>query len=60
MAKAVYGAGWNLIKLYFMVGLPSEEEQDIRDIIILARQIATVAGGLGRKAKLNVHRHVRT
>jgi radical SAM family uncharacterized protein/radical SAM-linked protein len=54
MAKAVYGAGWNLIKLYFMVGLPSEEEQDIRDIIILARQIATVAGGLGRKTKLNV------
>ncbi len=54
MARTVYEAGWNLIKLYFMVGLPSEEDQDLQDIIQLSRQVAKLAGKRGKKPKLNV------
>lgn len=52
--QAVYGAGWNLIKLYFMIGLPYEEERDLSDIIDLSRQVARLAGRRGKKANLNV------
>jgi radical SAM family uncharacterized protein/radical SAM-linked protein len=53
-ARAVYEAGWNLIKLYFMIGLPGEEEADVRDIAALAKAVAGTAHGRGKKAKLNV------
>jgi len=54
MASEVYKAGWNLIKLYFMIGLPGEEEQDRKDIIGLAQEVAGLAKGRGRKTILNV------
>ena len=54
MAHEVYGAGWNLIKLYFMIGLPKEVEQDRKDIIELARQVAGLAKGRGKKPVLNI------
>ena len=54
MAQTVYDAGWNLIKLYFMIGLPFEEMADLQDIVELAQQIAGLAGKRGRKHKLNV------
>jgi radical SAM family uncharacterized protein/radical SAM-linked protein len=53
-ARAIYGAGWNLIKLYFMIGLPLEEERDVEDIVGLSRRIMRFAGRNGRRAKLNV------
>jgi radical SAM family uncharacterized protein/radical SAM-linked protein len=53
-AQAVYEAGWNLIKLYFMIGLPGEEEADVRDIATLAKSVTGTAQGKGKKAKLNV------
>jgi radical SAM family uncharacterized protein/radical SAM-linked protein len=54
MAHSVYGAGWNLIKLYFMVGLPFEEMDDVHDIIRLAKAVAAKAPKRGRQPKLNV------
>jgi len=54
MARTVYGAGWNLIKLYFMIGLPFEKDKDLEDIVTLARQIADIPGKRGNKPKLNV------
>ena len=54
MARDLYGAGWDLIKLYFMVGLPQEKEEDILDIVRLAKQVAALAKGKGRKDILNV------
>jgi radical SAM family uncharacterized protein/radical SAM-linked protein len=40
MAKEIYGAGWDLIKLYFMIGLPFEEDKDLEDMIRLAGRVA--------------------
>lgn len=54
MAREVYGAGWNLIKLYFMIGLPGEEENDLHDIVALARGMASQSKHKGRKSGLNV------
>lgn len=53
-ARAVFKARWNLIKLYFMIGLPFETDKDIYDIIDLSREIAKLAGKKGKGAKLNV------
>ena len=38
-AKAFEG-GWNKVKLYFMLGLPTETEEDIKEIAHLADEIA--------------------
>jgi radical SAM-linked protein len=39
----IYKAGWNLIKLYFMIGLPGEQESDIEAIVNLSKKIARLA-----------------
>lgn len=39
--------GWNRVKLYFMIGLPTETEKDVSDIITVMEEIANLkrAGG---------------
>ncbi len=39
-AEAAYKAGWQRLKLYFMVGLPGESEEDIKNIVELSLQLA--------------------
>ncbi len=46
-ARAAWQGGWNLIKLYFMIGLPGETEDDLRAIPALARRLS----GLRRETK---------
>ena len=53
-AKIVYRSGWKLIKLYFMIGLPSEEDDDLQDIIDLAEQVTKLSGQKGRRENVNV------
>ncbi len=45
-ASTVFGEGWDLIKLYFMVGLPTETDEDLEGIIALSRKVLES----GRKA----------
>ncbi len=54
MARIVYKSGWKLIKLYFMIGLPSEEDEDLQDIVGLAEQVTRVSGQKGRRENVNV------
>ncbi|RLB42406.1 MAG: TIGR03960 family B12-binding radical SAM protein [Deltaproteobacteria bacterium] len=54
MARTIYKAGWNLIKLYFMVGLPFEKEHDVQDIVRLARLLLKLSPKRGKRAHLNV------
>jgi radical SAM family uncharacterized protein/radical SAM-linked protein len=53
-AAQVFDAGWNLIKLYFMAGLPSEREEDLAAICSLAQRIARQGGRAGRRGNVNV------
>ncbi len=39
-AMSAFTSGWNRVKLYFMLGLPTETEEDIEGIAILSDQIA--------------------
>ena len=41
-ASRIFAAGWNLVKLYFMIGLPTETDEDLDGIIELARTIAGI------------------
>ena len=54
-AGTVFSEGWDLIKLYFMVGLPTETDDDVLGIADLSRKVLDAgrkAGG--RKKKVNV------
>ncbi len=53
-AREIYEGGWNLIKLYFMIGLPSEEERDLSAIVELSKKIARLAPRGRRHNVLNV------
>ncbi|KJR46670.1 Fe-S oxidoreductase [Desulfosporosinus sp. I2] len=48
-AEAAFQKGWSTIKLYFMVGLPTETQEDIDGIIDLAKKVANLGTKLGRR-----------
>lgn len=51
----VYAEGWKLVKLYFMIGLPGEREEDLEGIIDLAEAVSRLGrGGKGRPGRANV------
>ncbi|MDQ0285505.1 radical SAM family uncharacterized protein [Desulfofundulus luciae] len=45
--SAAFAAGWQAIKLYFMIGLPAETEEDLRGIAELARRVLARGRELG-------------
>jgi radical SAM family uncharacterized protein/radical SAM-linked protein len=45
--ETAYRQGWNLVKLYFMIGLPTETDADIRELVDLIREV----GRIGKKVK---------
>lgn len=46
--RAAYGAGWNEVKLYFMLGLPTETEEDLLAIADLVAKIKREASIIRR------------
>lgn len=52
--KDAFGMGWRLIKLYFMIGLPTETDEDLDAIVDMVRQLHTIKGPNGRKGHINV------
>lgn len=52
---AIFSAGWNKIKLYFMIGQPFETDEDVIGITTLIRDILFIGRKLtGGRASLNV------
>lgn len=49
--RAAVGAGWRQLKLYFMLGLPTETDEDLEAIIDLARR----ARDAGRELRSDAH-----
>ena len=39
-ARMLFGLGWKSVKLYFMLGLPTETEEDLRGIVDLSRKVS--------------------
>jgi radical SAM family uncharacterized protein len=55
VAREVFSRGWVTIKLYFMIGHPSETLEDVQAIIDLAAAVLAEGRKIhGRKAKVNV------
>ena len=46
---AAFANGWQRVKLYFMVGLPTETDEDVEAIIDLVRQVLQIGYGYHRK-----------
>ena len=53
-AEAAFAAGWNRIKLYFMLGLPTETDDDVAEIARLSRRVLSV-GQRHRGGRAQVH-----
>ncbi len=41
-AERIFSRGWDSMKLYFMIGLPTEEEEDVREIVRVGRRAREV------------------
>jgi radical SAM family uncharacterized protein/radical SAM-linked protein len=54
-AERVFSRGWSKMKLYFMIGLPTEEDEDVRGIVATgARALAVGRRHKGGRAKVTV------
>ena len=53
-AEAIYSRGWTTIKLYFMIGHPSETIEDVQAIVDLCKAVLAVGRKtIGKKAQVN-------
>ncbi|MBN1806983.1 MAG: TIGR03960 family B12-binding radical SAM protein [Sedimentisphaerales bacterium] len=54
-AEAAYKAGWQRLKLYFMVGLPGETMEDVKRIVQLSFELATLRKKInGKTGQINI------
>ncbi|HYH03048.1 MAG TPA: TIGR03960 family B12-binding radical SAM protein, partial [Bacillota bacterium] len=49
-AEAAFRAGWQKLKLYFMIGLPTETPEDLDGIVELAREVLRIGKGIHPRA----------
>ena len=50
----VFSAGWDLVKFYFMIGLPAERDEDVRAIVKLSADALRRGKKLNPRAEINV------
>ncbi len=55
-ARDIFSLGWRSMKLYFMIGLPTETEEDILEIVNLAERVKNIGKSVsgGRPPQINV------
>jgi len=59
-AERVFSRGWSKMKLYFMIGLPTEEDEDVRDIVRTGARALQVAWRVQRNRRARVTVSVST
>jgi radical SAM family uncharacterized protein/radical SAM-linked protein len=52
--RRAFEAGWQVIKLYFMVGLPTETETDMAEMVELVNQLDRLRKRVRPKGRINV------
>jgi radical SAM family uncharacterized protein/radical SAM-linked protein len=50
----IFSAGWDLVKFYFMIGLPTERDEDVRAIVTLCAEALRRGKKLNPRAEINV------
>ncbi|MEX1309994.1 MAG: TIGR03960 family B12-binding radical SAM protein [Candidatus Sulfomarinibacteraceae bacterium] len=54
-AEAAFSKGWNSIKVYAMIGLPTETDEDLEELAILAEDLVKTGRRIrGRKVQIKV------
>lgn len=51
---SIFKSGWSLVKFYFMIGLPTEQDEDIEAIVDLTAKSLRMAKKHNRHAAINV------
>jgi len=55
IVESLFSLGWTAIKLYFMVGLPTETREDLEGLVGLATEMARLGKRIvGARARINV------
>ena len=52
--KDAFDLGWQVIKLYFMIGLPTETAEDLKALVDLVKALRQIKRPAGRRGKINV------
>jgi radical SAM family uncharacterized protein/radical SAM-linked protein len=52
--KDAFDLGWRVIKLYFMIGLPTETVEDLEALVDLVKALRQIKSPAGRRGKINV------
>ncbi len=52
--EEIIGAGWESLKLYFMIGLPTETEDDLEELTDLCSEVLRRARALGRVKQIAI------
>ena len=52
--RSAFEHGWERIKLYFMMGLPTETEEDLRGILDIAERAVAIGRSMKRRAEITV------
>ena len=53
-ARRVFSRGWHRLKLYFMIGLPTEEDSDVRGIVETGARMLAVGKGIAGPGRAEV------
>ncbi len=59
-AEAAYREGWSTIKLYYMIGIPGEMEEDLRAVVEFADELSRLRHAVTGKGKAKVNVTVTT
>jgi radical SAM family uncharacterized protein/radical SAM-linked protein len=54
LMSLVYQKGWDLVKVYFMLGLPDNENREVDDLIRALNTLGKIAQEHGNRKKVNV------
>ncbi len=52
--KIAFEKGWQLVKLYFMIGLPTETDEDLDGIVDLISHVVQIGRGFKGQRRINV------
>jgi radical SAM-linked protein len=52
--RNAFAMGWQVIKLYFMIGLPTEQSEDLKQLVELVQRLGKLRRPRGRRATINI------
>ncbi|GJM22568.1 MAG: B12-binding domain-containing radical SAM protein [Planctomycetota bacterium] len=59
-ARAAYAEGWSKIKIYYMIGIPGEMEEDLRAVVEFADELSRLRREVTGKGKAQINVTVTT